>query len=181
MSRLAIPTREDVPAASAPLLDGVEKQLGVVPNMYKMVSQSPAALGALLGFSGALAKTLDVRTRERIAIAVAEANACDYCLSAHTYIALNLVRLDGAEVALNRKGGSTDPKADAAVRFAVKVTQTRGGVSDADLAAVRAAGFSDAQIVDIVSVVAENFLTNLLNRVADTTIDFPAMHAAEAA
>jgi uncharacterized peroxidase-related enzyme len=181
MSRLATLAREDAPAASAALLDGVERQLGVVPNMFKMVAQSPAALGALLSFSGALAKTLDVRTRERIAIAVAQENDCDYCLSAHTYLGLNLAKLDGAEVALNRKGASTDPKADAAVRFAVKVAKTRGGVADDDIAAVRAAGFTAAQIIDIVSLVAENILTNLLNKVAGTDIDFPAVHAAEAA
>ena len=181
MSRLVIPAREDVPVASAALLDGVEKQLSVVPNMYRMVAQSPAALGALLGFSGGLAKTLDVRTRERIAIAVAQENGCDYCLSAHSYVGLNLAKLNGAEVELNRKGRSTDSKADAAVRFAVKVTKARGKVADADIAAVRAAGFSDARIVEIVSVVAENFLTNLLNNVAETDIDFPAVHAAEAA
>jgi uncharacterized peroxidase-related enzyme len=181
MSRLVIPARDDVPAASAPLLDGVEKQLGVVPNMYKMVSQSPAALGALLSFGGALTKALDVRTRERIAVAVAQVNGCDYCLSAHTYIGVNLAKLDGAEVALNRKGASSDPKADAAVRFAAKVAQARGKVGDDDIAAVRAAGYTDAQVVEIVSVVAENFLTNLLNNVAQTEVDFPVVQAAEAA
>jgi uncharacterized peroxidase-related enzyme len=181
MSRITTPAREDVPAAAAPLLDAVEKQLGVVPNMYRTVAQSPAALQALLSLSGALARTLDVKTRERIAIAVAQENGCDYCLSAHSYIGLNLAKLDGAEVALNRKGASGDPKADAAVRFAVKVVKTMGGVADADLAAVRAAGFSDAQVVEIVSVVSENILTNLLNKVAQTDIDFPAVHAAEAA
>ena len=181
MSRITLPARADVPAASAPLLDAVEKQLGVVPNMFRTVAQSPAALQALLSFSGALTKTLDVRTRERIAIAVAQANQCDYCLSAHTYIGLNLAKLDGAEVALNRKGASGDPKADAAVRFAIKVVKTMGGVADADLADVRAAGFTEAQVLEIVSVVSENILTNLLNRVIDTDIDFPTVHAAEAA
>ena len=179
MSRLTIPSRQASPPASQPLLDAVEKQLGVLPNLYRLVSGSPAALQGLLGLGGALAKTLDVKTRERIALAVAQFNGCDYCLSAHTYLGLNLAKIDAAEIALNREGGSSDPKASAAVRFARQVVEARGKVSDADLAAVKAAGFSDSQIVEIVAVVAENVLTNFLNNVAETDIDFPVVRAAE--
>ncbi|WP_421737576.1 carboxymuconolactone decarboxylase family protein [Caulobacter sp.] len=180
MSRLAIPARDAAPAASQPLLDAVEKQLGVVPNLYRLVASSTPALQGLLGFGGALAKTLDVKTRERIAIAVAQANGCDYCLSAHTYLGLNLAKIDAAEIALNRQGGSSDPKANAAVHFARLVVDTRGKVSDMDLAAVKTAGFSDAQIIEIVSVAVENVLTNFLNNVAETEIDFPVVRAADA-
>jgi uncharacterized peroxidase-related enzyme len=176
MSRLTIPARDDVPAASQPLLDGVARKLGVVPNLYRVFAQSPAALEGLLGLSGALAKTLDARTRGRIAIAVANVNGCEYCLSAHTYIGLNLLKMTPEDTALNRAGDSTDAKAAAAVRFAVKVTQSRGQVSDADIAAVRDAGYSEAQIVEIVGLVAENVLTNFLNNVARTDIDFPVVH-----
>jgi len=181
MSRIAIPAVEDAPAATQPLLAAVRAQLGLVPNLYRLLALSPAALQGALGLSGALGKALDVRTRERIALAVAQVNGCDYCLSAHTYLGLNLARLDAAEVALARAGGSSDPKADAAVRFAVKVAERRGKVGDDDLAAVRLAGFTDAQVVEIVALVAENFLTNLLNNVAETAIDFPVVRAAEAA
>jgi len=179
MSRIAVPAREATPAAAQPLLDAVEKQLGVVPNLYRLVASSPAALQGLLSLGGALAKTLDVKTRERIALAVAQVNGCDYCLSAHTYLGLNLAKIDAAEIALNREGGSSDPKANAAVRFARQVVETRGKVSDADLAVVKAAGFSDAQIVEIVAVAVENVLTNFLNNVAETEIDFPVVRAAE--
>jgi uncharacterized peroxidase-related enzyme len=181
MSRIAVPTREAAPAASQPLLDAVEKQLGVVPNLFRLVGLSPAALQGFLGLSGALAKTLDVKTRDRIALAVAQSNGCDYCLSAHTYLGLNLAKIDDAEIALNRKGASGDPKANAAVALAAKVNQARGKVSDADLQAVRAAGFTDAQIIEIIAVVAENIFTNFVNIVAGTEIDFPVVHTAEAA
>ena len=181
MSRITIPTDEAAPAASQPMLDAVRKQLGVVPNLFRLVALSPAVLQGYLGFNAALAKTLDVKTRERIALAVAEVNGCDYCLSAHTYLGLNLAKLDAAEIALNRNGASTDPKAHAAVRFAALVAKARGQVNDADIAAVRAAGWTDAQIVEIVAVVAENVLTNFLNNVAQTAIDFPVVHAAKAA
>jgi len=177
MSRIAIPTREAAPAAAQPLLDAVNNQLGVVPNLFRLVALSPAALQGMLGLSGALSKALGVKTRERIALAVAQVNGCDYCLSAHTYLGLNLAKIDAAEIALNRQGGSSDPKADAAVRFAAKVAEARGKVTDADLAAVKAAGYSDAEVIEIVGVVAENVLTNFVNNVAQTDIDFPVVHA----
>jgi uncharacterized peroxidase-related enzyme len=131
--------------------------------------------------SGALsAGALPAQTRERIALAVAQINGCGYCLSAHTYLGKNLAKLDDAEIAANRRGGSHDPKADAAVRFAAKVASLRGHVSDADLQAVRMAGYEDAQIVEIVQHVALNTWTNYINEVARTEIDFPAVEAAAA-
>ena len=181
MSRLTIPARDDVPQASKPILDAVHKQLGVVPNMFRLIAASPAALQGFTGNNGALARTLDVKTRERIALAVAQVNNCDYCLSAHSYLGLNLAKITPEEIALNRKGESGDAKADAAVRFAAKVVRERGRVSDGDIKAVRDAGFSDGQIVEIIAVTAENIFTNLLNVVAQTDIDFPVVHAAEAA
>ena len=181
MSRIAIPTRDEAPTGSQPILDAVNAQLGVVPNLFRLVSISPAALTAMTGLSGALAKTLNLRTRESLAIATAQVNGCNYCLSAHTYLGLNLAKLSPDEVALNRKGMSGDAKTDAVVRFGARVAQTRGKVSAADLAAVRLAGTSDAQIVEIVAVVAENFLTNLINNVAETDIDFPMVDTAQAA
>ena len=177
MPRLTIPGRETAPAASKPLLDAVDKQLGIVPNLFRLVGTSPAALEGLLGLSGALGRTLDVGTRERIAIATAEVNGCDYCLSAHTYLALNVAKLDEAEVALNRKGRSEDAKADAVVAFAVKVARQRGKVSDTDIAAVKLAGFSEAQLIEIVANVAVSMLTNFVNNVAETEIDFPVVRA----
>lgn len=178
MSRLAIPARGDVPEASKPILDAVEKQLGTVPNMFRLLANSPAALQGFTANNAALGKALDLKTRERIALAVAQVNACDYCLSAHTYLGLNLAKIGADEIALNRNGASADPKADAAVRFAAKIVRERGQINVNDLRAVRDAGYSDGQIVEIVAVAAENFFTNLLNIVADTAIDFPVVRAA---
>jgi len=181
MSRLAITARDDVPEASKPILDAVHKQLGVVPNMFRLIASSPAALQGFTANNVALAKTLDVKTRERIALAVAQVNGCDYCLSAHSYLGLNLAKISPEEIALNRKGESGDVKADAAVRFAAKVVRERGHVTDADIRAVRDAGFNDSQIVEIIAVTAENIFTNLLNVVAETDVDFPVVRATDAA
>ena len=181
MSRITVPSFETAPAASQPMLEAVRKQLGVIPNCFRVLSLSPAALQGLLGLNGALGKALDLKTRERIAIAIAQSNDCDYCLSAHSYIGLNLAKIDEAEIDLARKGASADAKANAAVAFALKINEARGKVSDADVQAVKAAGFTDGQIVEIIAVVAENIFTNLLNIVAGTEIDFPVVLAAEAA
>ena len=177
MTRLTIPDHNSAEPAAQSLFDAVERQLGAVPNLYRVFGLSPATLEGVLAFSQALSGTLDVQTRERIAIAVAQVNGCDYCLSAHSYLAANVAKLDEAEIAAARKGRSSDSKANAAVAFARKIVEARGGVTDADLAAVRLAGFSDGQIVEIVANVAVNVLTNLLGVVADTDIDFPVVRA----
>ncbi len=125
--------------------------------------------------------TLPAPTRERIALAVAEINGCDYCLSAHTYLGKNLAKLDEAEIMANRNGGSNDPKADAAVRFAAKVAHERGHTGEGDLRAVRLAGYDDGQVIEIVLHVALNTWTNYINNVAKTDIDFPVVTARKAA
>jgi uncharacterized peroxidase-related enzyme len=177
MSRINTPASIDAaPVDAKPLLEAVKKQMGSVPNLFRVVANSPAALEGYLGLNGALSKgSLDAKTRERIALAVAEINGCGYCLSAHTYLSKNVAKLDDAEITANRSGASNDLKADAAVRFAVKVVNARGHVSDADLAAAKAAGFDDGQIIEIVLHVALNTLTNYVNEVAGTEIDFPVV------
>jgi uncharacterized peroxidase-related enzyme len=156
MSRIPTPAAiSDAPAAAQPALEAVKKQLGSVPNLFRLVANSPAALEGYVGMMGALSKgSLPAPTRERIALAIAEFNGCSYCLSAHTYLGKNLAKLDDAEITANRNGASNDPKADAAVRFAVKVAQSRGHIREDDLRTVKAAGYDDAQVIEIVQHVA---------------------------
>ncbi|OYY65105.1 carboxymuconolactone decarboxylase family protein [Sphingomonas sp. 28-62-11] len=183
MTRIVTPASvADAPEASRPLLDAVAKQLGSVPNMFRAIATSPQALEGYLSLSGALGKgTLPAATRERIALAVAEVNGCSYCLSAHTYLGRNLAKLDDAEITANRNGASNDPKADAAVRFAAKVAKDRGHITDSDFAAVKLAGYTDAQVIEIVQHVALNSWTNFFNEVFQTEIDFPVVEARKAA
>jgi uncharacterized peroxidase-related enzyme len=183
MSRLPIPASiEAAPEASRPGLEAVSKMFGVVPNLFRLVANSPAALEGYLSMFGALGKgALPIQTRQRIALAVAEVNGCSYCLSAHTYIGKNMAKLDDAEMTANRNGASNDPKADVAVRFAAKVARERGQVSDSDLQALHAAGYDAAQIIEIVQHVALNTWTNYLNEIAKTDIDFPVVTARKAA
>ncbi len=183
MSRITTPaTISDAPEASQALLKGVEKMLGSAPNMFRLISNSSATLEGYLGLNGALQKgRIDAATRERIALAVANTNGCDYCNSAHTFLAKTFAKLDEAELAANRAGSSSDAKAHAAVAFAVKVATNRGQVSASDISTVKAAGFSDAEMVEIVGHVALNVLTNYINEVFKTDIDFPVVGVARAA
>jgi uncharacterized peroxidase-related enzyme len=179
MSRIPTPASIDAaPTASHPLLEGVKKQLGIVPNMFRLIANSPAALKGYVGLTDALNKgTLPAATRERIALAVAEINGCSYCLSAHTYLGKNLAKLDDAEISANRQGASNEPKADAAVRFAVELVRERGHVGEDGVRAVKAAGYDDAQVIEIVLHVALNTWTNFINVVGATDIDFPVVTA----
>lgn len=182
MSRLPIPNAAQAHPASRPLLAAVEQELGIVPNLMRLVGHSPAALQGYLALNGALARgRLDARLRERIALAVAESNGCSYCLSAHTYLALNVARLSSDEIDAARDFRSTDARAGAALRFARRVAELQGRVSDVDLEALKNAGFDEAETIEIVATVALNVLTNYVNNVAQTDIDFPAVSARTAA
>jgi uncharacterized peroxidase-related enzyme len=159
--------------------DAIEKQLGVVPNMMRTMAQSPRVLEGYLALSGALSRGLLPATlQEQIALAVAEANACNYCLSAHTALGRRAGLSDG-QLTASREGRAADARANAALQFALAVLRHRGGVSDEEFARVRAAGFSDAELAEIIAHVAMNVLTNYFNRAADTEIDFPKVAAAQ--
>lgn len=178
MSRIAIPAAEHIPAASQPLLAAVQQQLGMVPNLMKLLARSPAALEGYLSLNGALGKgKLSAGLRERIALAVAEFNGCDYCLSAHSYLAKHVAKLNDDEIAAARDFSSADARQAAALRFALNVAEQRGRVADAELAALRGAGFDEAETLEIVLTVALNILTNYINNAAATAVDFPLAQA----
>jgi len=157
------------------LLEGVQAKIGMTPNMMKTMAQSPAVLEAYLGFSGALSRGgLSAQLREQIAITVAQANSCEYCLSAHTTIG-KMVGLKPEELAASRQAQAAEAKADAGLKFAQALVVNRGLVSDNALAAVRAAGFSEAEITEVVANVALNIFTNYFNHVTQTEVDFPVV------
>lgn len=155
------------------LLAAVKAKLGMTPNMIRTMAQSAAVLEGYLGLSGALGTgVLSPRLREQIALAVGQANSCQYCLSAHSAVG-RIVGLKPEEIAASRRAASLDPKTEAALRFVQELVIHRGSIKDGALRAVRSAGFSDAEIVEFVAHVALNIFTNYLNHVAETEIDFP--------
>jgi uncharacterized peroxidase-related enzyme len=181
MTRIAPVTKEQASATQIDLLNQIEKQLGMVPNFLKVLAQSPAALKAFLGLHTiTTGGELDPLTRERIALAVAEQNACQYCVSAHTAIGRK-AGLDIEEILVNRQGSSSDSKAAAALAFSKVLVEESGAVADVDLADIREAGYSEAEIVEIISHVAMNIFTNILAKAAQVEIDFPKIDLNQAA
>lgn len=179
MPRIPAVTPDTTPEGSRELLAEIERAFGKAPNVAKTLAQSPAALRAWFGLNGALASTLTPALREEISLAVAEANGCAYCLSAHTAVG-GIVGLDAEELGLAREGASRDQRREAALRFALAVLESRGDVSDNALERVRAAGFDDGEIAELVAHVALNVLTNYFNRVAQPEIDFPLVEPRQA-
>jgi uncharacterized peroxidase-related enzyme len=173
MARINVVDPKTATGKARELLDGVQQQLGVVPNFIRALANSPHALAAFLGLYGPLGgAALDKATQERIALVVAEANGCQYCVSAHTAIGRK-AGLSPDEMLRNRRGESGDAKAAAAVAFAKALNEHRGEVTSLEFEALRAAGFSDGQIVEIIAVVALNVFTNLLGKSTLIGIDFP--------
>ena len=157
------------------LLEGVKMAMGSTPNIFTTFANAPAALAAYINFNSALSGgILDKKLREQLAVTVAGFNGCNYCASAHVFLG-GKAGVDRAELVANSKGRSADSKTQAAINFARALLEKRGKVSDEDLVAVRTVGFSDEEVIEILSHVALNTFTNYFNETALTTIDFPAV------
>jgi uncharacterized peroxidase-related enzyme len=175
MTRLNQLTTATAPAASQGALHQIESAFGMIPNMFRTVAHSPAALQSMWGAFGALGKgVVSAQLGEQIAVAVANRNACDYCLAAHTALGQK-AGLSAETLAHAQVGESSDPKTAAALRFALKVVNERGQVSDADVQQLRAVGFDEQHIVEILAHVALNLFTNYVNVAFKVPVDFPSV------
>lgn len=181
MSRITPISHENANTEQRSLLDAIQSQLGMVPNFLRVFAHSPDALKAFLGLHHIAGHgSLDTATRERIALALAQQNECEYCLSAHTAIGRK-AGLNGAEIQANRAGTSQDAKAAVAVKFARALVEHKGEVTNAELQAMRDAGFSEADIVEVITHVGMNVLTNILGKASRVSIDFPKVALKQAA
>ncbi|MCP2336697.1 carboxymuconolactone decarboxylase family protein [Actinomadura rupiterrae] len=159
------------PVQNDPRLDDLAKRLPRVPNMLRVMANSPAVLDGYLGLARSLKKgRLPAATSERIALTIGAANGCDYCVAAHTYSGSTAAGLSEDEIEAAKAGTSADPREAAAVAFARALTESRG---NADPSAAREAGWSDEQILEIIALVALQTLTNYTNKVAETENDWP--------
>ena len=173
MSRITVIEQNTANAEQKALLDAIQGQLGMVPNFLKVLANSPVALQAFLGLHGvANAGSLTPQTRERIALALAQQNSCEYCVSAHTAIGRK-AGLTGDEIAAARAGTSEDAKAAIAVKLARSLVEHKGDITTAELIEAREAGYTDADIVEIITHVGMNLLTNILGKASRVDIDFP--------
>ncbi|MFL0079867.1 carboxymuconolactone decarboxylase family protein [Tenacibaculum maritimum] len=176
-TRIATLNPETTTGKAKELFDGVEKKLGFIPNLIKVFGNSPATLQSYLSLGELTgAGNFSGKFREQLALAIAEENACNYCLSAHTAIG-KMNRLTEEETKENRKGLASDSKTQAGLQFAQSVTKNRGKVSTEEIKAVKAAGYTDEDILEIVLNVVSNTLTNYVNHIAETVIDFPVVEA----
>ena len=181
MNRIPVVDTASATPEQLELLDAIHAKLGMVPNFLKVLANSPAALRAFLGLHALAGEgSLDPQTRERIAVAIAQGNGCEYCLSAHTAIGRK-AGLSGEELEANRAGASLDARAAAAVAFARALNENVGEVTRAEIDAVRDAGYGDAEIVEIVAHVGMNILTNLVSKASQVDIDFPKVSLRKAA
>ena len=178
MTRLKAINPADATGKTKELFNAVEGKLGMVPNMMRTMGNSSAVLEGYLNFSGALSHgTLTAKTGELIALAVAESNACNYCLAAHSYIGENLAKIDTNALEAARSGKSTDAKTTAILQFSKTLVSKGGLVNDADVTSAKNAGVTEAEIAEVVAHVALNILTNYFNNTANTEIDFPVVAA----
>ena len=173
MTRITPVNPETANAKTTEILAAVKKKMGKVPNIVGTLANSAATANAYLNFSGALAGTLTPTLRERLALVTGQANDCGYCLAAHTLMGKG-VGLSDDQIIAAREGTADDAKEAAAVAFAQNIVQQRGKVEDADVQAVRSAGYGDGEITEIIANVALNLFTNYFNHVTDPVIDFPA-------
>lgn len=173
MSRLKLISPDSATGKAQELLAAVNAKLGLVPNMTRAMAGGPAALEGYLQLSGSLSHgRLSPKIREQLALAISEVNGCEYCLAAHSAVG-KMVGLTSDQIRDSRLGSAIDPKVDALLRFARRVVDARGRVTNDDLAEVRAAGFDDGAIAEVVAHVALNVFTNYFNNVAETDLDFP--------
>jgi uncharacterized peroxidase-related enzyme len=175
MTRVNLVDPASASQAVKPILDQINGAFGVVPNMFKAVANSPAALASMWGAFGALGGgILGAKLGEQIAVAIANSNACSYCLAAHTVLGQK-AGASAAEMTAAQIGQSGDPRTSAALVFALKVVESRGQVTAEDVKILRAVGFDDNAIVEIVAHVALNLFTNYVNVAFDVPVDFPGV------
>ena len=179
MNRLQALNPSTTTGKSKTLFNGIQAKLGMVPNMMRTMGNSPVVLEGYLNLSGALAKgKLGAKLGELIALTVSEANECNYCLAAHTFIGEKLAKINFNELDAAREGRNQNPKIQAALLFALTLVEKAGRINDEDVQLVKDAGYTEGEIGEIVAHVALNVFTNYFNNTANTTIDFPVLQTA---
>lgn len=177
MSRLSVPNLESDAGPSGQVYAQIKKAIGSVPNTFAAIAaHGPAALKSVLAADTVLASgSLSKSDQETIKLVISGVAGCDYCVAAHSLLG-KLAGMKPEELKNIRDRRATgDEKRDALIRFVRKLAQSSGTVSDEEFAAIKAAGYSDAQLVEISLAFATTVFTNVFNRINDTEIDFPAV------
>lgn len=180
MSRIHKVELEKATGTQKEILESIKKKIGKVPNIYAGLAQSPASLQAYLSFGDHLQKgLLDAKTRETIALVVAQLNKCNYCLSAHSFMGLKMLGMTEKEIVDIRKGNVTDLKIQSLLNFVLAVVDKHGNITDDDYRMIRDAGYSEGEVIEILANVVQTIFTNYFNHIALTEIDFPIVSAVD--
>ncbi len=182
MQRIKALDPDTTTGKSKELFNAVQSKLGMVPNLMRTMGNSPAVLNGYLSFSGALGESsIGAKLGEQIALTVANANSCEYCNAAHSFIGEKLVGIKSDSIQAAKEGKSTDSKTQAALTFARTLVAKKGHVNASDVDALKEAGFADAAIAEIIAHTAINIFTNYFNNAVSVTVDFPQVELIEAA
>ena len=180
MKTFEAPTRDQVGETSQAIFDNLNKQLGMVPNLYATIGYSGNALESYLNFQGAQAKgAFNAKEREAVFLAVSQVNGCQYCLAAHTHIG-KMNGFSEAETLDLRSGKSSDAKLNAIVALAADITAKHGKPSPELVDAFFAQGFDNGALIDLITLVADKTLANYVHNVTQVEVDFPLPPALEA-
>jgi uncharacterized peroxidase-related enzyme len=181
MSRVPLLTSTTAPVDSKAALGQIHTAFGTVPNMFRAVANSSAALTSMWGSFGALGQgRLPPVLGEKVAVAIANRNGCEYCLAAHTALGRK-AGATSAEMGDAQAGHSDDPHTLAALRFALALVERRGHVEAIEVEQLREAGFDDGEIVELIAHVGLNLFTNYVNVSFDVPLDFPTVALRKAA
>jgi uncharacterized peroxidase-related enzyme len=174
MARLSPIKKEEAPAELQPIYEMLGKGRGGTPfNIFQLMANSPTALQAFVSLMSASNKTLSPNILERISLLVAQQNGCNYCLAAHSMLAKNVANMSDAEIKQARQALADEPKTLSMLQFVKSVLSKQGKISDSDFAALKAAGVTDKETVDLILAITVNIFTNYFNNCFQTDIDFP--------
>lgn len=166
----------DATGKAADLLAQVQKSLGSTPNMTKAMANSPTLLKSYLALFSTLATgSLSAAARARLAIATAQLNGCEYCLSSHTYIGANITKVNADELQNARVGESTDPHMAALLKLSNTIAENAGDIDESDITAARQAGVTEEEIGELIANLALNTMTNYFNIMARVNNEWPVV------
>lgn len=176
MSKIELKNPNDTTGKQAEIFSQIHNTFGVIPNMFKAIGNSEAALESMWTSFGALSKgNLGTKLGEQIAVLVADINRCEYCLAAHTLLGQK-AGATPQEMAAAQAGESSEERTQAALHFTKAIIQKKAGISTKDVEDIKKAGFTDGEIAEIMAHVALNIFTNYTNIAFDVPVDFPKVN-----
>jgi len=173
MKKLSVLSKEQASEQSKKIFEGIENAVGMLPNIYAVIGNSPNALGSYLAFSEAQKNgSFNAKEREAIFLAVSEANGCNYCVSAHTTIA-KMNGFSEEETIQLRTGEHKNIKLNIITNLAKSIISNRGRADEELVQSFYEVGFDEKALVDLVALIAEITFSNYVAKLSKPEIDFP--------